>query len=887
MDPVRWTRLKQIVGEAIELPSEDRDAFLAAACGDDAALAAEARSLLAYDDESGQLLDDGAAALIAENEPLAGLTLGPWRLEEEIGHGGMGTVHRAERIDGAYRQEVAVKVIRRGMDTEQVLRRFRVERQILASLGHPNIARLLDGGALPDGRPYLVMEHVDGRRIDRYCADEHLDPAARLRLFLQVCAAVSFAHQRLVVHRDLKPGNVLVDRDGNPKLLDFGIAKLLGAEGDGAEGPATETIARPMTPEYASPEQISGDPVTTATDVYALGVLLYELLTGQRPHSATGSRPQALLDAIRQTDPVRPSHAAPADVRRRLQGDLDVILLTALRKEPERRYPSVEAFAADIRRHLEGLPVLARRDSWSYRASRFLSRNVVPVTAAALVAAALVTGTLVAWHQARVARAERALAQKRQNDTLVLTNAMLFELFEGVDQGPARARQMIVTRAFGYLDRLSREAPDDPAMIHELASAWSRVGALQGGTWNAAGAGGDSKKARASYLRALELRNRLSRLAPDHFENRRDLGVLQIALGALSSIEGETSAALESHRRGLALLERCNAERPNEPETQTELARAHVRIAQALGSSDAIANVGKPAQAEPHVVAAIRLNEGLVARRPGDLNLRQFLVALYNEQATCLTKLGRRGEALEAQKKAIAAAEALVERSPDSLLYRRELAVGYGNLAASILATNKAGALEYTRKALPLYEFVARAVPGDPDALRDLAIGYRNLGKALTSGGDPDAALPHLRRAVALLADLTKASPGSAFLERQLAFTHLVMADTLLTGGDARLSLAEVGKGIRIGEGLVAKDGTNMVAWRTLAMSYAQAGEAAEALATKGGAASWREARTWYLRSREAWAELQKAGEIPPTNAAQVEQVREAIARCDDALRGS
>ena len=879
MDALRWKQLKDIVGEAMERPPSERAAFVAAACGGDSALAAEVTSLLEHDKPTGGFLDRGA--VLPGDDALLGHMAGPYRLIEEIGHGGMGTVYLAERVDGAYDQRVAVKVIRRGMDTEHVLRRFRNERQILATLNHPNIARLLDGGALPDGRPYLVMEYVDGKRIDQYCDDEALGPNERLRLFLQVCDAVFFAHQRLVVHRDIKPGNVLVDAGGTPKLLDFGIAKLLGSDG-GEE--VTESVLRPMTPEYASPEQITGQPVTTATDVYTLGVMLYELLTGRRPHPTKDRTTQAVLDAIRETDPLRPSAAAPPELQRRLRGDLDVILLTALRREPERRYPSAEAFAADVRRHLEGRAVLARKDSWTYRAGRFVAQNAVAVTAAVLVAGALVAGTWVAMDQARVASAERAVAEKRLNDTLRLTNSMLFELFEGIDQGPTRARQMLVDRAFGYLDQLAREAPDDPRLIHELAQAYSRLASLQGGTRSSSGAGSDSKLARASFTKAIALRERLARIAPEHYENRRELGDLYVGLGALSNIDGRAAASIPNHRKGVALLERAAAEQPGDRRVRMLLARAHFNLAQALGSSDAVAHVGRPTDALPHLAAALRINAALLAEKPDDLETRIFMVALYNENANCMEKVGRKAEGLASQQQAIRTSESLVERHPDSVHYRRELAVSYGNLAAKLLSTDKVSSLEYARKSLPLYESIVQTSPADLDAKRDLAIGHRNVAKALTVNGDPHAALPHVRKAVAMFEALTRESPDSAFIARHLAFTHLVAADTLLAAGEAVASLEEIRRGIAIGQSLMKKDASNMVALRTLAMSFSQAGRAAEALAARQPG-QWAEARGWYVRSRDAWAELGKAtGEMPAANVQQAEQVREAISRCDQHL---
>src|SRR5690606_20871585 len=289
-----------------------------------------------------------------------------------------------ERDDGQFRKAVAVKLVRRGLEDPQALRRFRHERQILAALEHPNIDRLLDGGVSDDGRPYLVMEHVEGEPLDRYCDARRLPVEARLALFTAVCEAVRYAHRNLVVHRDLKPGNILVTGDGTVKLLDFGIAKLLEADDDADDVPLTRTGLRPMTPEYAAPEQIRGEAVTTATDVYALGVVLYELLTGRRPYTAATTSLYETERAVLEQAPERPSTAvlkagdraddrgaSPKALHRRLRGDLDTLLLTALRKEPERRYPSADALADDIRRHLEGRPLTARGDTFGYRLATF------------------------------------------------------------------------------------------------------------------------------------------------------------------------------------------------------------------------------------------------------------------------------------------------------------------------------------------------------------------------------------------------------------------------------------------------------------------------------------------------------------------------------------
>lgn len=391
----RWTQAKPILMEALELPSGERSAFLDRICAGDAELRADVASYLSAESEVEGFMERPVVDLLA-SRPLPsreGQRLGPFLLERRLGQGGMGEVYLAHRADEVFHQAVAVKILKRGLDTAEILRRFHQERQILANLEHSNIARILDGGTSGDGLPYLVMEYVEGRSIHRYCEEEALSVHQRLDLFRTVCAAVHFAHQRLVVHRDLKPDNILVMADGTPKLLDFGIARIL----DSDEGLApTQTLRelRIMTPAWASPEQHLGQQVTTATDVYSLGVLLYQLLAGQAPYQKKGRTTQAVIQEVLETIPPRPSQAV-ADLpegasihrrfRRQLEGDLDTIVAKAMHKEPKRRYGSAAELGEDLRRHLASEPVVARPDSVLYRAHRFIQRNPLAVSAASLV----------------------------------------------------------------------------------------------------------------------------------------------------------------------------------------------------------------------------------------------------------------------------------------------------------------------------------------------------------------------------------------------------------------------------------------------------------------------------------------------------------------------
>jgi TolB-like protein/Flp pilus assembly protein TadD len=399
MTPEDWRRVKGILDEALPLEGAEREAFLARACGGNAELLAECRELIAADAGSWPLLDESrppvsvSGVLLEPRGLRAGDRLGAYEILEEIGHGGMGTVYLGRRADEAFQKKVAIKVVRGGMDTEAVLRRFRTERQILASLEHPHIARLLDGGATAEGRPYFVMERIEGSPLPEWCAGKGLGVRERPRIFLEVCAAAEYAHRNHVVHRDIKPANILVTADGTAKLLDFGIAKLILPERFGAAPEETGTLFQLLTPDYASPEQVRGEAVTPASDVYALGVVLYELLTGRRPYDA-GSSPAEMVRVVCEAEPPRPSQNATRPLAKELTGDLDTIVLKALRKEPPRRYASAGGIAEDIQRFLDGRPVLARPDTVGYRARRFARRHWAGSAAAAIAAISILAGVV-------------------------------------------------------------------------------------------------------------------------------------------------------------------------------------------------------------------------------------------------------------------------------------------------------------------------------------------------------------------------------------------------------------------------------------------------------------------------------------------------------------
>ena len=480
MDAQRWDRLQSLFLEALEVPAPSRAAWLASVCADDADLADEITTMLDAHESDAPLAaerwNDGSGDLVSDVG--IGVRVGPYRTKALLGRGGMGEVYLAERADAQYSQDVALKLVRRNVLTGEAASRFRAERQILARLNHPNIARLLDGGVTELGRPYLVMEYVDGAHITEYCERDQLDLARRLRLFLDVCAAVDYAHRNLVVHRDVKSSNVLVGDDGIVKLLDFGIAKLLGPD-DEPWAELTLTGSRVMTTESAAPEQVQGGPITTATDVYALGMLLYELLTLERPYRIPPDQPAEAERIICTVHPARPSTVAPDRWRRALRGDLDTIVLMALRKEPERRYATASNLAEDIRRYLAGRPVLARKDSVGYRFRKHVRRNRTAVSAAAVIAVLLVASTITTAVQAERNREQRDLAL-RESARAERVTEFLVGLFDAA--APTSApRDTLPVREFlergrEQIDALIGEPELHSDMLQVLSHAYWRLG---------------------------------------------------------------------------------------------------------------------------------------------------------------------------------------------------------------------------------------------------------------------------------------------------------------------------------------------------------------------------------------------------------------------------
>ena len=751
----RWQEVKAILERVLEKEPAQRFAFLEAECGDDRELREEVESLLVTEAEAGGFLARPLFGPFRDEPdgPREGERLGAYRVLREIGHGGMGSVYLAVRADDAYEKQVAVKVM--GLGTaEEIVRRFRAERQILANLDHPNIAKLLDGGATESGRPYLVMEYVEGRPIDEHVQNLSLED--RLELFCTVCAAVHFAHQNLVVHRDLKAANILVTPDGTPKLLDFGIAKLLDPERH--EPGLTELGIRPMTLESASPEQVARGTITTASDVYSLGVLLYRLLTDRSPYGEIKER-EALERAILGTDPPRPSDLTNSrEKARRLAGDLDTIVLRALDKDPGRRYASAEQLAADVRRHLNGLPVLARPDTLGYRVGKFVRRHRLGVSAAAailLMVLGFSFAMTVLYRQAMEERKRAELERERsekvsgflqdlfaipdpeqsRGETITAREVLdrgAEEIVQDLEGQPELQAELMDTMGRAYRSlglytparnllerslaiRRARLDQDDPRIaesLHALAFLLRRIG--------------DDAAAEPLVREAVDIQLRV--FGEEHEETLRGLN----NLASLLEAKGELGPAETLYRRVLEAKRRV-------------LGREHEDVARGLNNlARLLYGKGDLAAAEPLYQDALAIRRKVYGGAP------------HPEVASSLNNLAALREDLGDVK----GAEALYR---EALGIRRKLHPGphmdlarsCNNLAMFLQERGDPGAAE------PLLREAVAVANSIPEVRRhpERAIYLRNHAALLLETGRPAVAEPLVREALSIFRDAEPTSP--------------------------------------------------------------------------------------------------------------------------------
>jgi len=832
MTPERWQQVKQVLATALELAPEERAAYLDRSYAADASLRDDIEPLVASEQQlRGEFLSesdlaDAARTLPAGEASWIGRRVGSYKVVEQIGEGGMGEVYRAFRADDQYRKEVALKFVRGGQYGDAVFARFKNERQILAGLDHPNLAKLLDGGATEEGVPYLVMELIEGQPIAEYCDHHHLSLRDRLQLFLQVCAAVHYAHQHLIIHRDIKPQNILVTPDGTPKLLDFGIAKILDA--DSAESStATMTGFRLLTPRYASPEQIRGEAMTTAADVYSLGVVLYELLTGLSPYELANVSTQDLPRVICEKEIQKPSLAvlrsqaagtyrsskenSAEKLSKQLRGDLDNIVLMALRKEPSRRYGSVNDLQEDIRRHLENIPVIARNDTVRYRATKFVARHKAGVAATAAVALILIAGIVITLREERIAK-------RRFDDVRALANSLIFDVHDSVKDlpGSTPARKIIVDRALQYLNVLAQESAGDLGLQRELATAYERVGAVQGDYLE--NNLGDFQGTLASYKKALELRKQISAASSD-WNDRIALAKGYRLVAHQLWANGDPRGAREPLGRAIAVSEAMNREYPNNLKVIYELGFDYEVSGRIGYPGDELANQ----KILEDYRRALATDEILLKNKPDDPDtLHGYTVDLTYVGSKLEASDPR--EALTYYIKALDIDRKLAQLSPD-LRYQRSVAMGYGSIASVYDDLGDySRSLENNLKDLAIYQDLTRADPKNALWRQGLAIAYINSAASAARAGKIPLALDCSTRGVEIMRGLVSSAPDNSFRHSIFA-TMLVIRGTVLTiANQPDAAIREIEQGASIYESLYKAGTINQV---NVAASYVKLGEAA------------------------------------------------------------
>jgi serine/threonine protein kinase len=802
----RYQRAKEIFQAALEKSVSEREAFLNAACGDDLALKKEIEELLELSAEAGDFIEEPAFHLADtlktdSYEPVfEGRRIGNYQIIGEIGHGGMGAVYLAVRADDEYKKQVAIKIIRSGNENESIRRRFLSERQILASLDHPNIARLLDGGTTPEGIPYLVMDYIEGEAIDDYCDGNALSTAGRLKLFRSVCSAVHFAHQNLVIHRDLKPSNILVSSDGTPHLLDFGIAKILNPALSGNTPDLTVGAMGPMTPEYASPEQVRGETLTTASDIYSLGVVLYELLTGHRPYQFQSRVPHLIAQVICEQEPEKPStvinrlqtnpygasteiilspeivsrtrEGQPDKLRRKLRGDLDNIVLMAMRKEPTRRYASVEQFSEDIRRHLDGLPVIARQPTISYRTAKFIKRNKVGVLAGALVSLAIIFGVIATLWQARIAHQQKTKAEQRFNDVRQLANSFMFEIHDQIQNlpGSTPARELLVSKALNYLDSLAGESSGDASLRRELATAYQKIGDIQGNPFQANL--GDADGALESYQKSLTIREPLYAQKQDDIDLGIELATIYHRVGDMLLMNHDLIGARERFQKALELTEKLDQAKPEQFDILQLISSSHEQI------GECVAQGGNLEEGLAEMKKALAINQGMLAKDPDNWVTRRRVAITYRLMTTWLFDTGDHQGALGSSMKAVEILEAISRSDPTNARAKRELGVAFNGMGDMYwYNSDLPHALEYYRKAADLRDELASADPQNVQFQRDRATSYGSLGYTLAQTGKGDEGLAYYRKSVQVFDQLLEGNPTHGNTLRDAAIAYKYFAD--------------------------------------------------------------------------------------------------------------
>ena len=927
MQTNRWSLIEAVFQSALERPLAERKQYLADACGNDQELLSEIESLLESDHDAEKALHSLVADDLTEMTKSSisadlGSQVGPYLLVRELDSGGMGVVYLAVRSDDHYFQIVAIKMIRKGLDSPELVQRFRVERQILATLNHPNIGAILDGGETKEGRPFIVMEYVEGQPITLAGESRGLSIRDRIELFRSLCSAVHYAHQKLIIHRDIKPGNVMVTPEGVVKLIDFGTSKPLEPQLVLKDDTPTESGFRMMTPDYASPEQLQGKELTAATDVYSLGVLLFELLTGSRPYTLRGLSPAA-AERVFLTEGRKPSAAPDLSSRRRreLAGDLDRIVMMAMNHDPAQRYRSVQHLEEDLLRYLQGKPIAARSASPIYTLRKLVQRHKT-VTLTALAMIALLSASLLIYSS------QSRKADRRVTEVRALADSAISDMTNKLQHSSAstKTQAALFQSALTYLDELRRSTGNDPRLLLELSKAYVRVGDLEGSPFVANL--GNSGTAIASYQKAWQAASEAHARMPGDDSTVALIEAYQ-RLGGIETFLGNMHEARDNYQQGLSWAQAFWQKKPYDPARKRFLARNY----EGMGNVDLRSL--NPDQALKSFSAAFHIFGDSPS---GDEDHDKMLIDLYRGRASTFNELGRQSQALEDNRKAVTLAEALVQRYPSSVQARRSLFVAYQQAVLPLagrdaLNVGDSGQAQvYARKALAIAQILVALDSGNIQAQYDLATAYAEMGDSfrLTNsemagawyrksisltkklapryGAGSRHWLAIMDEALAEVLDRKEQAPErlrllleANLIRRELAETsphgrlHLMRSYCKLS--DAELAVANIAKARQYADaalpflGEFAVTSPSLLVLRDVGFCFESEGALQHRLATDQvyppaeRLAAEAESRTWYRKSADVWTTWNTRNAATPESERERRKVEHVLKSPDTRLQ--
>ena len=908
----RWKRIEGIFHDAVEHPAAERSSYLAQACGEDQELLREVESLLASQANVTTALHSvivGDLRVVAQefDAKEVGQRVGPYRLVRELDSGGMGVVYLAVRSDDQYFQIVAIKMIRRGAESPTLVQRFRAERQVLATLTHPNIGAILDGGETEDGRPFIVMEYVEGQPITLASENRGLSIRQRIELFRSVCSAVHYAHQKLVIHRDIKPSNVLVTPDGIVKLIDFGVSKPLAPELFPGGMPKTESWQRFMTPDYASPEQILGHPLTTATDTYSLGVLLFELLTGSRPYTIRDLSPAAAERVVCEQESSKPSSVRDISARNRkeLAGDLDRIVMMAMEVDPSRRYQSVQHFEEDLLRYLEGKPIAARKATAFYRLGKFIQRHKTASVMSCVTLFVVFASILLYSWQSR-------LADRRLQQAETLADSAIEELTEKLQQSPASIEMQaaLFQSALKYLEQLRQTSGNDPRLLPKLSKAYLRVGDLQGSPYVANL--GNSERAMTCYQEALRMAVAAHDRLPGE-ENTKAVIEVYERLGALEFFFGNIQKAHDNYQRSLSLAQAFWKRKPEDPTRRRLLTNSYARLGdlqldnletdsalesfraaftifgrESIGEADhdetlmrlyiRIAGAqfehGTQAEALVNLRKSVAVAEGMAQKYPWNGHAKECLFEAYNDIIAPLAgietlNVGDSKQAEMYARKALAIVEQMAASDASNVWAHNHLSYAYENMGDSLRSTQPATAGEWYRKSLTVAKEVASRYPAGSYPHDWIAVGDEELAAVLGGSEHAFESLRILQDANKVWRELVNASPGKPQYRMSLMRSYCKLSD-------AAIAVKDVGQARHYADSALPFldefkiTSQSLLVLRDIGFCYDTLGNVHHRIArdltysASERHAAAAESLEWYRKSMEVWNEWNRRGAATP-----------------------